>query len=98
MEQFLSAETIIIELLLVVVIVALFVRRLKIPYTVALVLVGLVLTLQHSLTVTLTPELILTLLVPPLVFEAALNINFDELAAACWLFWCWQCRVSSSLR
>lgn len=79
MEQFLSAETIIIELLLVVVVVALFVRRLKIPYTVALVLVGLVLTIQHSLTVTLTPELILTLFVPPLVFEAALNINFEEL-------------------
>jgi CPA1 family monovalent cation:H+ antiporter len=79
MEQFLSAETIIIELLLVVVVVALIVRRLNVPYTVALVLVGLMLTLQHSITADLTPELILTLFVPPLVFEAALNINFDEL-------------------
>ncbi len=79
MEQFLNAETLIIELLLVVVVVALIVRRLNVPYTVALVLVGLVLTLQHSITADLTPELILTLFVPPLVFEAALNINLEEL-------------------
>lgn len=79
MEQFLSAETIIIELLLVVSVVAILVRRLKVPYTVALVLVGLLLTLQHSITVELTPELILALFVPPLVFEAALHINFDDL-------------------
>jgi CPA1 family monovalent cation:H+ antiporter len=79
MEQFLSAETIILELLLVVTVVAIAVRRLNIPYTVALVLVGLILTFQRSITADLTPELILTLFVPPLVFEAALNINFDEL-------------------
>jgi CPA1 family monovalent cation:H+ antiporter len=79
MEQFLSAETIIIELLLVVTVVAIAVRRLNVPYTVALVLVGLALTLQHSITVNLTSELILALFVPPLVFEAALHINFSEL-------------------
>ncbi|MEI6291351.1 MAG: cation:proton antiporter, partial [Chloroflexota bacterium] len=79
MDQFISTETLIIELLLVVVVVALLVRRLKVPYTVALVLVGLVLTLQKSITADLTPELILTIFIPPLVFEAALNINLDEL-------------------
>ena len=79
MEQFLSAETIILELLLVIMIVAIAVRRLNVPYTVALVLVGLVLTFQNSINATLTPELILTLFVPALVFEAALNINLDEL-------------------
>ena len=79
MEQFLSAETIIIELLLVVTVVAFIVQRLKVPYTVALVLVGLALTFQNSITADLTPELILTLFIPPLVFEAALHINFDEL-------------------
>lgn len=79
MEQFLSVETIIIELLLVVVIVALITRRLNVPYTVALVLMGLMLTLQKSITADLTSELIMTLFVPPLVFEAALHINFDEL-------------------
>ncbi len=79
MDKFISTETLIIELLLVVVVVALLVRRLKVPYTVALVLVGLVLTLQKSITADLTPELILTIFIPPLVFEAALNINLDEL-------------------
>ena len=79
METYLSAETLILELLLVVIIVAIVVRRLKVPYTVALVLVGLMLTFQSSIKASLTPELILTLFVPPLVFEAALNINLDEL-------------------
>ena len=50
-----------------------------VPYTVALVLVGLALTLQQSIKVNLTSELILALFVPPLVFEAALHINFDQL-------------------
>lgn len=79
MEKFLSTETIVIELLLVVTVVAIAVRRLKVPYTVALVLVGLALTLQQSIQVDLTSELILALFVPPLVFEAALRIHFDQL-------------------
>jgi monovalent cation:H+ antiporter, CPA1 family len=79
MEKFLSAETLIIELLLIVTVVAIAVRQFKVPYTVALVLVGLALTLQQSITVDLTSELILALFVPPLVFEAALRINFDHL-------------------
>jgi hypothetical protein len=41
MGQFAATETIIIELLLVVTVVALAVRRFSIPYTVALVVVGL---------------------------------------------------------
>jgi hypothetical protein len=40
--QFLQAETLIIELLLVVSLVALAVQRLRVPYTVALVVAGLV--------------------------------------------------------
>ena len=79
MERFISTETLIIELLLVASLVAILVRRLRVPYTVALVLVGLVLTLQQPLELSLTPELILALLVPPLVFEAAFHINFTEL-------------------
>lgn len=79
MEQFLATETLIIGLLLIVSIVAIVVRRLRIPYTVALVLVGLLITFQSSLKFELTPELILTLFVPPLVFEAAFHLNFQEL-------------------
>ncbi len=79
MDQFLSTETLIIELLLIVSIVAIAGRRLRIPYTVALVVAGLLITFQSALKFELTPELILALFVPPLVFEAAFHLNFQEL-------------------
>jgi len=79
MQQFLSTETLVIELLLIASLVAIAVRRLHVPYTVALVVVGLLLTAQSSLSINLTPELILALFVPPLVFEAAFHLNFIEL-------------------
>ncbi len=79
MAQFLNTETLIIELLLIVSIVAIVVRRLQIPYTVALVIVGLLLTTQSQLQLELTPELILAVFVPPLVFEAAFLLNLQEL-------------------
>ncbi|HEX8268112.1 MAG TPA: cation:proton antiporter [Pyrinomonadaceae bacterium] len=79
MENFLSTETLIIELLLIVSLVALIVRRLKIPYTVALVVVGLLISVQHPLEIELTPELILSLFIPPLVFEAAFHLEFKSL-------------------
>ncbi len=63
MQQFLSTETLIIELLLIASLVAIVVRRLHIPYTVALVVVGLFLTAQSPLNFELTPELILALFV-----------------------------------
>jgi monovalent cation:H+ antiporter, CPA1 family len=79
MEQFLATETLIIELLLIVSIVAIAVRRMRIPYTVALVLVGFLITFQSAIKFELTPELILALFVPPLVFEAAFHLNLVEL-------------------
>ncbi len=79
MEQFLTTETLIIELLLIASLVAIVVRRLRIPYTVALVVVGLLLTTQSSVNFQLTPDLILALFVPPLIFEAAFHLNFSEL-------------------
>ena len=78
-ERFITTETLVIELLLIVSLVAIAVRRLRVPYTVALVIVGLVLTTQQPLKLDLTPELILALLVPPLVFEAAFHINLRDL-------------------
>jgi len=78
-EQFLATESLIIVLLLIVSIVAIAVRRLRIPYTVALVVVGLLITFQSTLKFELTPELILALFVPPLVFEAAFHLNLVEL-------------------
>ena len=79
MEAFLSTETLVIELLLIVSLVAIAVRRLRVPYTVALVIVGLLLTTQQPIDLRFTPELILGLLVPPLVFEAAFHLNVREL-------------------
>lgn len=79
MEQFLTTETLIIELLLIVSIVAIAVRRLRVPYTVALVVVGLLITFQSPIKIELTPELILALFIPPLVFEAAFHLNLVEL-------------------
>ena len=51
MEDFLTTETLIIELLLIASLVAIVVRRLHIPYTVALVVVGLALTTQSPVKV-----------------------------------------------
>jgi CPA1 family monovalent cation:H+ antiporter len=79
MENFLATETLIIELLLIVSIVAIVVRRLRIPYTVALVVVGFLITFQSAIKLELTPELIMALFVPPLVFEAAFHLNLVEL-------------------
>jgi Na+:H+ antiporter len=79
MEAFITTETLVIELLLIASLVAIAVRRLRVPYTVALVIVGLLITFQAPLEINLTPELILALLVPPLVFEAAFHIDLSEL-------------------
>lgn len=80
MESFITTETLVIELLLIASLVAIAVRRLRVPYTVALVIVGLLITLQpSSFQVEMTPELILALLVPPLIFEAAFHINLAQL-------------------
>ena len=79
MGAFISTETLVIELLMIASLVAIAVRRLRIPYTVALVVVGLLLTTQATVRPQLTPDLILALLVPPLVFEAAFHINFNDL-------------------
>lgn len=79
LDQFLTTESLIIELLLIVSIVAIAVRRLRIPYTVALVVVGLLITFQSTFKFELTRELILALFVPPLLFEAAFHLSFQEL-------------------
>jgi CPA1 family monovalent cation:H+ antiporter len=70
---------VLVELLVVISLVALSARRLRLPYTVALVVAGLLLALLQPFDLTLTPELILGLLVPPLVFEAALHLNVSDL-------------------
>ena len=72
----LALELTFVELLLLVFVVAMVVHRIKLPYTVALVLVGLALSFQDVIHFELTPEIILMLFLPPLVFEAALHIDY----------------------
>jgi CPA1 family monovalent cation:H+ antiporter len=61
-------------------IVALVSARLGLPYTVALVIVGLVVSaLPIRETVALSPALVVTVLLPGLVFEAAYRLDGDEL-------------------
>ncbi len=72
----LTVELTFVELLLLVFVVAMVVHRIKLPYTVALVLVGLGLSFQDFIRFELTPEIILMLFLPPLVFEAALHIDY----------------------
>lgn len=68
-----------IGLLSVAVLVGLAARRLRVPYTLGLVLVGLGLAIFTRLNIPLTADLILGLLVPPLIFEAAFHLRADAL-------------------
>ena len=70
------------ELLLLAAIVAMLARRLHVPYTVGLTLAGIGVAVTHfSLHLQLTRELIFSVLLPPLIFEAALQIRWRELKA-----------------
>src|SRR5579883_1244898 len=82
-------ETAVVEqvvgLLLVAFLVGLVVRRLFVPYTVALVVVGIALGFTNLLQgVTLTSQTILFVLLPALLFEAAINLDLKQLRDA-WL-------------
>ncbi|MAU01666.1 MAG: sodium:proton antiporter, partial [Anaerolineaceae bacterium] len=67
-------------LLFIAAMVAIVVRRIRLPYTVALVLVGLFLSFfPNFLGFTVSSDLILAILVPPLIFEATLHIPWRKL-------------------
>src|SRR5690348_2569117 len=69
-----------VGLLIVAILVALAARRLKLPYTVGLVATGIVLALLHLSTgVVLTRDFIYLVILPPLLFEAAIFIPWREL-------------------
>lgn len=71
-----------IILLSIAALVAILVRRIRIPYTVALVIVGLILSFFPNLIeFEISTDLILALLVPPLLFEATLHIPWKKLRA-----------------
>ncbi len=74
----------VLVLLLIASVVGMFARRLKLPYTLALVVAGLVLGFVHLEAlhgVELNADLLLLLFLPPLLFEASLHINLREFRA-----------------
>lgn len=70
----------VVLLLSVAMLVAIGARQIKLPYTVGLVVVGAALTISHTdFGPHLTHDLIYDLILPPLLFEAALSIPWREL-------------------
>lgn len=93
--QIIQAEELIIGLLLIASLVAIATRRFRLPYTVGLVLIGLSMPwlvrifrltdILGSFDPSQSSEIILYLLVPPLIFEAAFHIRMDDLRRDFWL-------------
>ena len=70
--------------LMIVAAVALVVKYVRLPYTIALVAAGLsigILRAQHylDLDLHLTPDLVFTIFLPALLFEAAFNLHLHSL-------------------
>ena len=74
-------EVSIVLLLVIAAAVAVAVRRIRLPYTVALVVVGLGLTFlpANVIQINVSSDLILAVLVPPLLFEATLHISWARM-------------------
>ena len=79
MNPILQVEILVLVMLLTVSLVAVVTRRFRVPYTAALVVAGLVLSLRARLDIAITPQLILSLFLPPLVFEAAFHLPLRDL-------------------
>jgi monovalent cation:H+ antiporter, CPA1 family len=72
--------TVVVALLLAASLVAIAAFYLRLPYTVALVIAGLVFGLTGVFgSVKLSEQMILLVFVPPLVFDGAINMHLDEL-------------------
>jgi CPA1 family monovalent cation:H+ antiporter len=70
----------VVALLGVAMAVAIVARRLALPYTVGLVLTGFALALARvDVGLGLTPDVVFDVILPPLLFEAALNLPWREL-------------------
>jgi CPA1 family monovalent cation:H+ antiporter len=74
-----NVDVILVVLFAVATVVALLVRRLLVPYTVGLVLAGLLLGATHQLhTPHLTKDLLFAVFLPGLLFEAAFHLDFGK--------------------
>lgn len=80
MNQTQHTITVLILLLLIASGVAMITKWVRLPYTLALVIVGLVIGPLHWLPpIHISPELILLIFLPALLFEAAWNLKLDRL-------------------
>lgn len=86
-EGVLTPVVVVIGLLFVAAVSAIILKRIRFPYTIGLVLVGILLglsavefeSLEDLREVQLTPDVILFLILPTLLFEAAINIHANIL-------------------
>jgi CPA1 family monovalent cation:H+ antiporter len=75
-----TSHFVLVSLLLLISLIAMLVRRTRLPYTVALVLAGLVIGLSNVLPdVQLTPGLVLFVFLPALIFDSAFRLDFHHL-------------------
>lgn len=72
--------TTVLWLLVAVAVVAVVTKYIKLPYTIVLVLAGIAIALVPGLpAVNLTPDLIVIMFLPALLFEAAYNLSYQQL-------------------
>ncbi|MDH3292948.1 MAG: Na+/H+ antiporter [Acidimicrobiia bacterium] len=82
LSRFVAQESAVVFLLAIAALVTVIASRLRFPFTVALVVVGLFASVLGELVaVDISAEVILFLLVPPLLFEATLNLPWPKLRA-----------------
>ena len=76
-----STLTIFISLLAFATVIGVFAKFVRVPYTIALVLAGLLVAVLGAApgSVVITQELILVLLLPPLLFQAGLHLDIELL-------------------
>ena len=69
----------ILNILLLVTVITLFARRFRVPYTVALIFAGLLATLYQFPLFSISSDIVISLLLPPIIFEETLNLDIDGL-------------------
>jgi monovalent cation:H+ antiporter, CPA1 family len=75
-----ESVTVVVWLLIAVMAVAVVSKYVRVPYTVALVIAGLIIAFTPlSPAIELTPDIILFIFLPALLFESAYHLSFDEL-------------------
>lgn len=80
MSEIFLIEEYAVALLVIATLVGIIVRRLRMPYTVGLVIVGAALAILYQpFRIEVEPDLILGIFVPPLIFEAAFHLPVAEL-------------------